>query len=162
LIVESNAILPALFLGFKNIKDHTLTDITQQIEAQKRDLEAKLALISSNNLAALQQERRGYEAKIAEIDSKIRHICEELGIDVGSGAEAKKGRRTRMSGAAIDAKIVEALTNAPEGLSQIGISETTGVSYASVVNWLKENAAKVRTEGERKGKRVFLRLQSIL
>ena len=73
LIVELNAILSALIPGFKNIKDHTMTDIAQQIEAQKRDLEAKLALISNNNLAALQQERRGYEAKIAEIDSKIQH-----------------------------------------------------------------------------------------
>ena len=134
-----------------------MTDITQQIEAQKRDLEAKLALISSNNLAALQQERRGYEAKIVEIDSKIQHICEELGIDVGSGAAPKQGRRTRMSGAAIEAKIVEALKNAPQGLSQIGISEATGVSYASVVKWIKENAGKIRNEGERKAKKVFLK-----
>ena len=133
-----------------------MTDIAQQIEAKKRDLEAKLALISNNNLAALQQERRGYEAKIAEIDSKIQHICEELGIEVGSGAEAKKGRRTRMSGAAIEAKIVEALKNAPQGLSQIGISEAAGITYASVVKWIKENGDKVRIEGERKGKKVFL------
>jgi DNA-binding Lrp family transcriptional regulator len=61
-----------------------------------------------------------------------------------------------MSGADIDAKILEVLRNAPHGLSQIAISEATGVSYASVVKWLKENGAKVRTEGERKGKRVFL------
>ena len=56
-----------------------MTDIAQQIEAEKRELEAKLALISSKNLAALQEERKGYEAKIAEIDSKIQHICTELG-----------------------------------------------------------------------------------
>jgi len=61
-----------------------------------------------------------------------------------------------MSGQEIDAKILEALKNAPQGISQIDISNSTGVTYASVVNWLKENAAKVRTEGERKGKRVFL------
>jgi hypothetical protein len=67
-----------------------------------------------------------------------------------------------MSGEAIEARILEALKNAPEGLSQIAISEASGVSYASVVNWLKENAAKVRTEGKRKGKKVLLRLQSIL
>ena len=91
-----------------------------------------------------------------EIDAKIHHICKELGIEVGLEAPAKKERRTRMSGADIDAKILEVLKNAPQGLSQIAISEVTGVSYASVVNWLKENGAKVRTEGERKGKRVFL------
>ena len=60
-----------------------------------------------------------------------------------------------MSGAEIDAKILEALKNSPFGISQIGLSEATEVNYGSVVNWLKKNAAKVRTEGERKGKRFF-------
>jgi hypothetical protein len=121
-----------------------------------RELEAKLALISGNNLLALMAERKGYEAKIAEIDAKIQHICKELGLDVGTGTKRAKGRRTRMSGEAIEAKILEVLKNAPEGLSQIAISEASGISYASVVNWLKENAAKVRSEGERKGKRIYL------
>ena len=133
-----------------------MTDFNQFIEDQKRKLEAKLALISGNNLAALMAERKGYEAKIAELDAKIHHICKELGIDVGLEEAAKNERRTRMSGADIDAKILEGLKNAPQGLSQIGISEATGVSYASVVNWLKENGAKVRIVGEWKGKRVFL------
>jgi hypothetical protein len=61
-----------------------------------------------------------------------------------------------MSGEEIDAKILEALKNAPQGLSQIEMSEVTGVNYGSVLNWLKENPSKVRTEGERKAKRMFL------
>lgn len=133
-----------------------MSDINKIIEDQMRELEAKLALISSNNLSALMAERKGYEAKISEIDAKIQHICKELGIEVGLEAPAKKERRSRMSGADIDAKILEVLKNAPQGLSQIAISEATGVSYPSVVKWLKENGAKVRTEGERKAKRVFL------
>jgi hypothetical protein len=36
------------------------------------------------------------------------------------------------------------------------MSEVTGVNYGSVLNWLKENPSKVRTEGERKAKRMFL------
>jgi hypothetical protein len=63
---------------------------------------------------------------------------------------AVKGERGKF-----DAKILEALKIAPFGISQIGISEAKRVSYASVVNWLTENGAQVRTEGERKGKRVF-------
>ena len=145
-----------LIPSFQNIENHTMRDINQFIEDEKRRLEAKLALISGNNLAALMAERKGYEAKIAELDAKIHHICKELGIDVGLEEAAKNERRTRMSGAEIDAKIQEALKNAPQGISQIQITKSTGVSYASVVNWLKENAAKVRTEGERKAKRVFL------
>ncbi len=60
-----------------------------------------------------------------------------------------------MSGEKIDAKIQEALKNAPFGISQIEISKSTGFRYASVMNWLKENAAKVRPKGERKGKGIF-------
>ena len=62
-----------------------------------------------------------------------------------------------MSGQEFTTKILEALKNAPQGISQIQISKSTGISYASVVNWIKDNAAKVKTEDERKGKRVSLR-----
>jgi hypothetical protein len=134
-----------------------MNDISKIIEDQTRELEAKLALISGNNLSALMAERKGYEAKIAEIDAKIQHICKELELDLGTGAGAKKGPRTRMSGEVIESKILEPLKNAPEGLSQIAISEASGVSYASVVKWIKENTAKVRTEGERKSKKVFIK-----
>jgi hypothetical protein len=154
---ELNAILSGLIPRFQNIDNHSMSDINKIIEYQTRELEAKLALISGNNLSALMAERKGYEAKIAEIDAKIQHICTELGLNVGTGTKVARGRRTRMSGEAIEAKILDALKNAPEGLSQIAISEATGVSYASVVKWLKDNAAKVRSEGERKGKRVFLK-----
>jgi hypothetical protein len=100
-------------------------------------------------------ERKGYEGKIAEIDAKIQHICKELRVEVSLKA-ARKEPRSVMSGEVIDAKILEAIKNTPEGLSQIGSSEAIGVSYASLVNWLKEDAAMVRTERERKGKKVFL------
>lgn len=129
-----------------------MSDINKIIEDQKREIEAKLALISGNNLAALMAERKGYEGKIAEIDAKIQHVCKELGIDVGLEATARKERRTRMRGADLEAKILDALRNAPQGLSQIGISEATGVSYASVVNWLKENGAKCQHRSETRGK----------
>ena len=132
-----------------------MSDIHKIIEDQKRQLEAKLARISGNNLLALMAERKKYEVKIAEIDAKIQHICTELGLDLGTGTKVARGRRTRMSGEAIEARILEALKNAPEGLSQIAISQASGVSYASVVKWIKENPDKIKTEGERKAKKVF-------
>ena len=106
-------------LHFQSIDNHTMSDINKIIEDQKREIEARLALISSNNLSALMVERDGYEAKISEIDAKIQYICKELGIEVGLKAPAKKERCSRMSGADIDAKILEALKNAPQGISQI-------------------------------------------
>lgn len=100
-------------------------------------------------------ERKEYEAKIADIDAKIQHVCKELGIAVGLEASAKKERRTRMSGAVIAEKIVEVLKNAPQGLSQIAISEASGVSYASVVKWIKENPEAVRVVGRESQKSFY-------
>jgi hypothetical protein len=56
----------------------------------------------------------------------------------------------------IGAKILKVLKDAPQGLLQSEISEATGLPYVSVVMWLKDNCSKVRTEGVRNAKRVFL------
>lgn len=56
---ELNAILSGLIPSFQNIDNHTMSDINKIIEDQTRELEAKLALISGNNLSALMAERKG-------------------------------------------------------------------------------------------------------
>ena len=62
-----------------------------------------------------------------------------------------------MGGDVIRAKITEVLKASPKGLSQIDIAKQTGVSYASVINFLKDNQDTIRTEGDRKSKLVFLK-----
>jgi hypothetical protein len=57
---------------------------------------------------------------------------------------------------AIGARILKVLKGAPQGLLLREISEATELPYASVVFWLQDNCSKVRTEGVRKAKRVFL------
>ena len=57
--IELNAILCGLIPGFQTIENRTMSDINKIIEDQKRELEAKLALISGNNLLALMAERKG-------------------------------------------------------------------------------------------------------
>ena len=42
-----------------------------------------------------------------------------------------------MSGQEFTAKMLEALKNAPQGISQIGPNEANGVNYGAVANWLK-------------------------
>lgn len=155
--VELNAILSGLIPGFGTIESHTMSDINRIIEQQKRDLEAKLARISGNDLAAMIAERRSHETRIEAIDARLRQLCGDLGIDVGLGASPREDRRPKLSDSELDAKILEVLRNAPQGLSQVGISEAVGVSYGAVVKWLKENPDKVRAEGERRGRRVYLR-----
>lgn len=66
-----STILLGLMLHFQSIDNHTMSDINKIIEDQKREIEARLALVSSNNLSALMVEREGYEANISETDAKI-------------------------------------------------------------------------------------------
>ena len=154
---ELNPILCGLIDGFQTIENHSMSDINRIIEEQKRAVEAKLALISGNDLAGLMRDRRLHESKITEIDAKLSHICQELGLELDLGEVTEPGGpRTRMPVAEIEKRILEALKAAPDGLSQAGISEVSGVSYASVMKWVRENPDKVRTQGEKRGRKVFL------
>lgn len=80
-------------------------------------------------------------------------------IDGAAEVLAQPRKRPKASGSsstAIDAKIMKVLKAAPQGLLQREICEATGVSYVSVLNWLQENRSKIKTEGERKARKVFL------
>lgn len=156
---EIEAILSAVIPGSPEISNRTMNEINQLIEAQKRDVEQKLALIAANPLNLLLKEREAHEAKIADIDAKLRSLCKEIGVDLGSGAsgaEAPLHERSTMSVSDLSEKLVAELKNAPRGMSQIDLSKATGCSYAAVIKWVKENPDKVKTTGEKRGKKVFL------
>ena len=135
-------------------------DFAKAIEQQKQELTRRLQLLQSNDLSALIVEKATYQKKIEEIDAKIKHICGELGIGsdaVTAKATAKKERAPRLSGGEIARRILELLSKHPHGLSQKEISDQTGVSYPSVINFVKDNADKLTSTGERKSKRIFLK-----
>lgn len=135
-------------------------DLTKVIEQQKQELTRRLQLLQSNDLSALIVEKASYQKKIEEIDAKIKHICGELGIgsdSVAAKPAAKKERAPRLSGGEIARRILELLSKHPHGLSQKEISDQTGVSYPSVINFVKDNADKLTSTGERKSKRIFLK-----
>lgn len=162
-----------LFEGqIANSKDSSLTlalcvlfwspmDLTKIIEQQKQELTRRLQLLQSNDLSTLIVEKASYQKKIDEIDAKIEHICSELGIGSDSVASkpsaSKKERAPRMNGGEITRRILELLSKHPHGLSQKEISDQTGVSYPSVINFVKDNADKLTSTGERKSKRIFLK-----
>lgn len=132
-------------------------DLAKEIERQQKELREKLMLLENNNLGRLLEEKKQLQQKIAEIDSSVSRLCKELGIETPKSDEEPKQKRSRMSGDVIRDRILAVLKENPQGLSQIDITEKTGVSYPSVINFIKENAANLRSEGERKSKRIFLK-----
>lgn len=133
-------------------------DITKEIERQAQELQKKLELLRDNNLQELVTKKAALETQLTDIEAQISNTCKRLGISMaGSSSPARAERRTRMGGDVIRAKITEVLKASPQGLSQIDIAKQTGVSYASVINFLKDNQGSIRTEGDRKSKLVFLK-----
>lgn len=133
-------------------------DITKEIERQAQELQKKLELLRDNNLQELVTKKAALETQLTDIEGQISNTCKRLGISMaGSSSPARAERRTRMGGDVIRAKITEVLKASPQGLSQIDIAKQTGVSYASVINFLKDNQGSIRTEGDRKSKLVFLK-----
>ena len=133
-------------------------DITQEIERHTRDLQNKLQLLRDNNLLELVTKKARLETELTEITAEISKAWKSLGFSTaGASSPARAERKTRMGGDVIRAKITEVLKASPHGLSQIDIKKQTGVSYASVINFLKDNQDTIRTEGDRKSKLVFLK-----
>ena len=133
-------------------------DSTKEIERQAQELQKKLELLRDNNLQELVTKKAALETQLTDIEGQISNTCKRLGISMaGSSSPARAERRTRMGGDVIRAKITEVLKASPQGLSQIDIAKQTGVSYASVINFLKDNQDSIRTEGDRKSKLVFLK-----
>lgn len=156
---EIEAILSAVIPGSSEISNRTMNEINQLIEAQRREVEQKLALISANSLNLLIKEREAHEAKIADIDAKLRIFCREIGVDLGgagSGVAASGSDRPAVDASGVTEKLIAELKKAPRGMSQIDLSKSTGVSYPAVMKWVKENPDKVKTTGEKRGKKVFL------
>ena len=133
-------------------------DITKEIERQAQELQKKLELLRDNNLQELVAKKADLENQLATVEVEIANTCKRLGIaSTGVSAPARAEKRTRMNGEVIRTKITEVLKANPQGVSQIEISKQTGVSYASVINFLKDNQDSVRTTGDRKSTIVFLK-----
>jgi hypothetical protein len=156
---EIEAILSAVIPGSSEISNRTMNEINQLIEAQKREVEQKLALISSNPLNLLIKEREAHEAKIADIDAKLRSLCKEIGVDLGvacTGGADPVSDHPVLEASEMGEKLMSELRRAPRGMSQIDLSKATGRAYSAVMKWVKENPDKVKTTGEKRGKKVFL------
>jgi hypothetical protein len=66
-------------------------------------------------------------------------------------------RRTRTSSEDVKAGILKVLAATPTGLSQKEIADSTGLSYTTVMLFLKKNAKDFKTTGKLRAKRYFLK-----
>ena len=120
-------------------------DIPTEIAALRK----KLAKLEVRRLEQLREKRKSAQRVVADLDAQIAAITGK--------ATAPTERRKRTSPAEVRARIVDALTKNPKGLTQKQISDQTSLPYGSVVLFLKRNAKDFKTTGERKQKRYFLR-----
>jgi arsenate reductase-like glutaredoxin family protein len=133
------------------------TNIINKIAQYKAELQSKLELLDKNDLTQLLEERQQLLDKVTAIDDKIAHICQELGIDNQTSAPTPKKTRTRLSTAEIQDRITNILKNNPQGVGLKQLSDDSGVAYPSVINFVKNNEALLRSEGERRSKKIFLK-----
>lgn len=132
-------------------------DIAEKIQLQAQEYEKKLQLLRDNKIVHLIARKSALLKELAQVESEITGTCTLLGITLDDGkAKAKPETRTRMSSEEIRTRVINILAANPQGISQKEIEKKTGVTYPSVINFLKDNPEKIRTEGERKSKRVFL------
>jgi len=125
------------------------TDVQSQIQ----ELEARIRELRSSQLTELQEQLRDARQKVTEIEAQIADIT---GRPTPSSAPAS-GRRRRTSSEEVRGRILKALSEAPEGLSQKEISDIADLNYNTVVLYLKNNAKEFKTTGQFRSKRYFLK-----
>lgn len=127
----------------------------KDVQSQIQELEERIRQLRSSQLEELQ-------AKLAEARAAVASLEAEIAKITGSTPAAKApaaagGRRKRTSSEEVRGRILKALSEAPEGLSQKEISEITALNYNTVALYLKNNSDQFKTTGVLRSKRYFLR-----
>ncbi|MEI6349948.1 MAG: hypothetical protein WCP06_02440 [Verrucomicrobiota bacterium] len=121
------------------------TDVQSQIAA----LEEKIQQLRGSQLSELQQQLKEARANVANLEAQIQSLTGK--------APAGEIRRKRTSSEDVRGRILKALSQSPQGLSQKEISDLTGLNYNTVVLFLKKNPKDFKTTGTLRSKRYFLK-----
>ncbi len=120
-------------------------------QTQIAELEAKIQALRSAQVTELKEQLHAARKVVADLEGQLAQIT---GKAPAAGAVV---RRTRTSSEDVRKGILKALADSPTGLSQKEISDTTGLSYQTVVVFLKKNPKDFKTTGSFKSKRYFLK-----
>jgi len=122
----------------------------KDVQTQIQELEARIQQLRSGQLQELQEKLKEARQKVADLEAQIAQIT-------GKAAPAVEVRRKRTSSDEVRGRILKALAEAPEGLSQKDISRITELNYNTVVLYLKNNPKDFKTTGSLRSKRYFLK-----
>ena len=122
------------------------TDVQSQIQ----ELEAKINQLRSNQLTDLQMQLKEARQTVTDLENQIAAVT-------GKAPVVAESRRKRTSSDEVRGRILKALAETPEGLSQKEISDATGLNYNTVVLYLKKHLKEFKTTGALRSKRYFLK-----
>lgn len=121
----------------------------KDVQIQIQELEGKIQVLRSSQLGELQQ-------KLKQARQNVAHLEAELAKVTGK-APVVEGRRKRTSSEDVRSRILKALANEPQGLSQKEISDRAELNYNTVVLYLKKHKKDFKSAGALRAKRYFLK-----
>ncbi len=121
----------------------------KDVQSQIQELEVKIQQLRSSQLTELQQKLKEARQTVADLESQIGGLTGK--------APAAEPRRKRTSSEEVHGRILKALSQTPQGLSQKEISDATDLSYNTVVLHLKNHTKDFKTTGTLRSKRYFLK-----
>ncbi len=121
----------------------------KDVQSQIQELEAKIHQLRSSQLSELQQKLKDARQVVVDLEAQIAGMTGK--------AVVVEVRRKRTSSEEVRGRILKALSQSPEGLSQKEISDITELNYNTVVLYLKNNPKDFKTTGTLRSKRYFLK-----
>jgi len=130
----------------------------KDVQSQIQELEERIRQLRSSQLEELQAKLAEARATVAALEAEIAEITGSPAPSVRSAkTPAADGRRKRTSSEEVKGRILKALSETPEGLSQKEIADLTELNYNTVAVYLKNNSKDFKTTGTLRSKRYFLR-----
>jgi len=119
-------------------------DIAEQIAKKEKELEELRAQQEQELLQTLKDARK----RVAELEEEYAKK---------TGKAVRRQRRKKTSFEERKTRILDALSGKPKGLSLTELMKESDLPAASIYDVVKKHSKEIRTTGERKGKRYFLK-----
>ena len=130
-----------------------------ETQTQIAELEAKILQLRSSQITELRDQLHAAKKTVANLEGEIAKITGKAPVTRRMTAKepgaAPVVPRQRTRSEDVKAGILKVLAATPTGLNQKAIADAAGLSYMTVIAFLKKNAKDFKTTGKLKGKRVL-------